>query len=231
VGKSPHKISIEERPKIVDEKERIGDLEIDLVIGTQHKKAILTVNDRVTGMAKMALLESKSSKQTKQKLVEILTEWKPFLKTITSDNGKEFALHREIATELNVEYFFARPYHSWERGANENLNGLIRQYFPKNYDFNLVSEQDIANVENKLNNRPRKRLGFLTPNQVYLQHTKKHGESYIYNLNTLPIKIKHKTALRIIFKENDEQKHRAGLGYFYYDTYRNYFSRNGNFYV
>jgi len=169
-GQIPDKVSIEFRPPIVDQKVRIGDIEIDLVIGTRHKRAILTANDRVTGKAKMALLESKSSEQTKQKIIEILTEWKPFLKTITSDNGKEFALHKEIAVELQVNYFFARPYHSWERGANENLNGLIRQYFPKNYDFNLISEQDLVDVENKLNNR------FLDPKSSIFATYKKTWE-------------------------------------------------------
>lgn len=175
-GQIPDKVSIENRPKIVEEKVRIGDVEIDLVIGKNHKKAILTANDRVTGKAKMALLESKSSEETKQKAIEILTEWKSFLKTITSDNGKEFTLHKEIATELEIDYFFARPYHSWERGANENFNGLVRQYFPKNYDFNLITNDDIEYVENKLNNRPRKRFGFLSPNQVHLHLINNDGK-------------------------------------------------------
>jgi IS30 family transposase len=83
-------------------------------------------------------------------------------------SGIEFTLHKEIAKELEIDYFFAKPYHSWERGENENLNGLVRQYFPKDYDFNKISESDIKYVENKLNNRPRKRFGFLTPNQVNL---------------------------------------------------------------
>lgn len=175
-GQIPEKVSIENRPKIVEEKKRIGDVEIDLVIGKNHKKAILTANDRVTGMAKIALLNSKTAEETKEKVIETLKEWKPLLKTITSDNGKEFSLHKEIAKELEIDYFFARPYHSWERGANENLNGLIRQYFPKSYDFSLITEKDVKDVENKLNNRPRKRFGFLTPNQVHLQIINNKGQ-------------------------------------------------------
>lgn len=175
-GQIPDKVGIENRPEIVDEKTRIGDLEIDLVIGKNHKKAILTVNDRATGKAKIALLESKTAAEVKEKLEKMLKEWKPFLKTITSDNGKEFALHKDIAKSLEIDYYFARPYHSWERGANENFNGLLRQYFPKKYDFNLITPQDIENVENKLNNRPRKRFGYLTPNQVYLQSIINHGQ-------------------------------------------------------
>lgn len=175
-GQIPDKVGIENRPKIVDEKTRIGDVEIDLVIGKNHKKAILTANDRVSGKVKMALLNTKSAEETSKKVVEILTEWKPFLQTITSDNGKEFTLHKEIAQELEVDYFFAKPYHSWERGANENLNGLVRQYFPKDHEFNQITQKDIQYVENKLNNRPRKRFGFLTPNQVHLQLINNHGQ-------------------------------------------------------
>lgn len=165
-GQIPDRVSIEKRPKVVDEKLRVGDLEIDLVIGKNHKKAILTINDRATGKAKIALLKSKSAEEVKEKTLEILKGWKFFLKTITSDNGKEFTLHKDIAAGLEIDYFFARPYHSWERGANENFNGLLRQYFPKGYDFNLITEERLKYVEDKLNNRPRKRFGFLSPNQV-----------------------------------------------------------------
>ena len=90
------------------------------------------------------------------------------MQTITSDNGKEFSQHQIIAKELDVGYYFARPYHSWERGANENLNGLIRQYFPKGMSFENITKEQVQVAEDKLNNRPRKRFGFKTPNQVYL---------------------------------------------------------------
>jgi IS30 family transposase len=175
-GQIPGRIDIEHRPKIVDEKTRFGDLEIDLVIGKDHKKAILTANDRATGKTKIALLNSKSSEEVKEKTVEILGEWKRFLYTITSDNGKEFALHKEISKELNVDFYFAKPYHSWERGANENYNGLLRQYFPKGYNFDLITEGDILRIEEKLNNRPRKRFGYLSPNQVFLQTINNNGQ-------------------------------------------------------
>jgi len=87
--------------------------------------------------------------------------------TLTSDNGKEFARHQEIAKALRANFYFAHPYSSWERGLNENTNGLIRQYFPKKHDFTTITEKDISMVINKLNNRPRKCLGFKTPNQVF----------------------------------------------------------------
>lgn len=170
------RVDIENRPKIVEEKTRFGDFEIDLVIGKNHKKAILTANDRATGFTKIALLESKSAEEVKEKTIEILKNWKPFLQTITSDNGKEFAKHQEISKELEVDYYFAKPYHSWERGANENYNGLLRQYFPKDYDFNLITEKELKYVEEKLNNRPRKKFGYLTPNEVYLQTINNNGK-------------------------------------------------------
>lgn len=170
------RVDIENRPKIVEEKIRFGDFEIDLVIGKNHKKAILTANDRATGFTKIALLESKSAEEVKEKTIEILKNWKPFLETITSDNGKEFAKHLEISKELEVDYYFAKPYHSWERGANENYNGLLRQYFPKDYDFNLITEKKLKYVEKKLNNRPRKKFGYLTPNEVYLQTINNNGK-------------------------------------------------------
>ncbi|ELY1993096.1 IS30 family transposase, partial [Flavobacterium psychrophilum] len=95
--------------------------------------------------------------------------WKPFLQTITSDNGKEFAKHEAIAKSLEIDYYFANPYCSWERGANENLNGLVRQYFPKGSDFSLITQEQVTIVVEKLNNRPRKRHQFNSPNEVYLQ--------------------------------------------------------------
>ena len=97
--------------------------------------------------------------------------FKDMIHTITADNGKEFALHERIAKELKVDVYFAHPYHSWERGANENTNGLIRQFFPKGADFESLSEDRIQIVQDNLNNRPRKRLGFYTPIEISMQVT------------------------------------------------------------
>ena len=107
--------------------------------------------------------------QIQQKTIELLQDWKPLIKTITSDNGKEFANHQAIAEKLDIDYFFAKPYHSWERGANENLNGLIRQYFPKKSNFENITEQEIEKVINILNNRPRKRFGYKTPKEIFAE--------------------------------------------------------------
>ena len=167
-GQIVGRVGIENRPVEVAEKERIGDFEIDLVIGKNHKGALVTANDRVTGISKIRKIDSKDSVVVKDAVIELLYEFKPILQTITSDNGKEFSQHQIIAKELDVGYYFARPYHSWERGANENLNGLIRQYFPKGMSFENITKEQVQVAEDKLNNRPRKRFGFKTTNQVYL---------------------------------------------------------------
>jgi transposase, IS30 family len=170
------KVSIENRPLIVEEKQRFGDYEVDLIIGKNHKKALLTLNDRATGMADIALLEGKNASDVKDKIIDILHSKKHQIHTITSDNGKEFSGHLEIAKSLEIDYYFAHPYSSWERGANENLNGLIREFFPKKSDFSLISEKEIQQVVDNLNNRPRKRFGFLTPKEVYLQKINHNGQ-------------------------------------------------------
>lgn len=168
-GQIVGRIGIENRPKEVAEKQRFGDLEIDLVIGKDHKGALLTINDRATGMLQMKKIESKDAEIVKNATIELLENWKPFLQTITSDNGKEFAKHQSIAATLEIDYYFANPYCSYERGANENLNGLVRQYFAKGSDFNLITDKQVKVVVEKLNNRPRKRHQFYSPNEVYLQ--------------------------------------------------------------
>lgn len=158
---------IDQRPPVVEKRERLGDLEIDTIIGKNHQGAIVTINDRVTGMVKMKKLNSKDADQLAIATITLLADWKPILKTITSDNGKEFAAHQTISKALEIDFYFAHPYHSWERGSNENLNGLIRQYIPKKTDFSTITDAFVLEVQNKLNNRPRKRHNFETPNQVF----------------------------------------------------------------
>jgi len=161
-----NRVTIDQRPAVVDRKERFGDLESDTIIGKNHKGAIVTINDRATGMLKMKLIKAKEADLTQQAIEEKLEPWKAFqLKTMTNDNGREFANHASIAENLGIEVYFAHPYHSWERGANENLNGLIRQYIPKKTDFSTLTDEYISSVEHKLNNRPRKRLGYKSPIQ------------------------------------------------------------------
>ena len=161
------RVSIDERPKVVDDKSRFGDLEIDLIMGANHRRALLSANDRASGISWIALLEGKDSKALADKAAEMLMPFKGLLHTVTSDNGKEFAEHKAIAKSLAVDYYFAHPYHSWERGANENMNGLIRQYLPKGTPFDGLDDNEIKRIRDKLNNRPRKKLGFLTPIEYF----------------------------------------------------------------
>jgi IS30 family transposase len=163
------RVDIDKRPAIVESKERIGDMEIDLIIGQNHKGALLTINDRATGFLFMSKIESKEAGVVQLSTIELLQDWSGLIKTITSDNGKEFANHKQIANCLEIDYYFAKPYHSWERGANENLNGLVRQYFPKKTSFASITNNEVENVINILNNRPRKRFGYKTPNEIFAQ--------------------------------------------------------------
>ena len=165
------RVDIGQRPQIVEQKQRLGDVEMDLVIGKNHKGALLTINDRATGMLKMGYVESKEAAIVQAKAVELLTDWKPLLHTVTTDNGKEFAYHQKVAEALEVDCYFAKPYHSWERGANENLNGLVRQYFPKGMNFGRITEHRVSEVVDILNQRPRKRFGFRSPEEVFQNAT------------------------------------------------------------
>jgi len=158
-----NKTMIDKRPEIVDKRARFGDLEVDLIIGKNHKKAIVTINDRASGVLKMKKVNSKKAEEVQKAITGLLEDWIPYLHTITSDNGKEFAEHLKVAEKLNIDYYFAHPYHSWERGSNENLNGLIRQYIPKKTDFSTISDAYIKSIETKLNNRPRKRFNYENP--------------------------------------------------------------------
>ena len=122
----------------------------------------------------MRKLNDATAAETEKKMVEALSVLakKGQVKTITSDNGLQFANHQAIAKALKADFYFAKPYHSWERGTNENTNGLIRQYIPKSSDFNLLSEEDIRQIEDKLNKRPRKRLNFVSPYEAVKTKTK-----------------------------------------------------------
>lgn len=164
-----NRIDIDKRPKIVEERSRFGDLEVDLIIGKNHKQAIVTINDRASGMLKMRKVMSKKAEQVSQAIIEELQDWTPFIHTMTADNGKEFALHEAVAEQLSIDHYFAKPYHSWERGSNENLNGLVRQYFKKSSDFSKITDQQIKSIENKINTRPRKRFNFENPTFVMNQ--------------------------------------------------------------
>lgn len=159
-----NRVSIDKRPELVEKKNRFGDLEGDLIIGKNHQQAIVTINDRSAGVLRMGKVKSKDAIQVKKVIVSLLEDWLPYdVRTLTLDNGKEFAEHELITENTGVDVYFAHPYSPWQRGANENLNGLIRQYLPKGTDFSKISDSDIEEIETKLNNRPRKRYNFDTP--------------------------------------------------------------------
>lgn len=165
-GQIADRVGIEKRPLIVEDKSRFGDLEADTIVGKNHKGAIVTLNDRASGMLRMKKTATREAVEIGAAINELLERWIPYINTITSDNGKEFAEHKEIAENCQVDFYFANPYSPWERGANENLNGLIRQYFPKKTDFSTITDEEIERIERKLNNRPRKRYNFETPLEV-----------------------------------------------------------------
>jgi IS30 family transposase len=162
-GKIPDRVSIDERPKIVDTKERIGDWEIDTLFGKNHKGALITAVERKTKYTRICHVESKKADVVTENIINLLRPVKSKVLTITVDNGKEFSFHDKIAEQLNAKVYFAHPYHAWERGLNENTNGLIRQYFPKKTPFNNISKEQTRFVENRLNRRPRKSLGYNIP--------------------------------------------------------------------
>jgi len=164
-GKIKNRVTIDERAEVINERKRLGDFEIDLIVGPKNKGAILTAVDRLSRRCIIEKLSGKSAKEIKDVLLDAFSSYDYQKYSITSDNGSEFTLHEEIAKELEVDYYFAHPYASYERGSIENLNGLIRQYIPKGKDFNDLDDNFIKEIEEKLNSRPRKILNFLTPNE------------------------------------------------------------------
>jgi len=166
-GRIPHQVSIEQRPAIVDTRRRFGDWECDTVIGKNHRQALVTVVERKSRLTLIAKVVRKTADQVTQSMIQLLSPMKEWVNTLTVDNGKEFAHHQTLAKKLRARVYFAHPFSSWERGLNENTNGLIRQYFPKKHDFTTITQKHIDHVMDRLNNRPRKCLGFKTPNQVF----------------------------------------------------------------
>jgi IS30 family transposase len=168
-GQIPNRTSIDKRPKIVASKGRFGDWEADTIVGARHKGGILSVVERKSKLTRLRKLESKRAAELKHTSIALLAPLAARVHTITVDNGKEFCDHELIATGLQARIYFAHPYASWERGLNENTNGLVRQYFPKKYDFDRITHRDVQHVEDQLNHRPRKTLGYRTPNEVFFK--------------------------------------------------------------
>jgi IS30 family transposase len=174
-GQIRNRISIEERPEVVETKTRIGDWEIDTVIGKHHKGALVTIVDRVSKFTLIKKVDSKQAKVVTEATVSLLTPYLNKTHTITADNGKEFAGHEILSEQLETDVYFAHPYASWERGLNENTNGLIRQYFVKGSSFENITSEEVEIVMNKLNHRPRKTLNYETPHAVFFNKTEREA--------------------------------------------------------
>lgn len=166
-GCIPGRVDISERPQVVEEKNRVGDWEIDTIIGKEHKGAIVSMVDRHSKLTLLSQVSRKTAQEVEEALTNRLGEVADSVLTLTADNGKEFANHQVIAEKLGATVYFARPYHSWERGLNEHTNGLVRQYLPKNERLDAVTDDTVREIENLLNNRPRKVLQFRTPMEVF----------------------------------------------------------------
>jgi len=167
----PNRVDIDQRPEAANERSRIGDWEADTVIGHNHKGVITTLDERVTKLRLALPTGSKAAAPVAAAISYLLNPIKNFVKTITFDNGKEFVMHQWIANYLSCDTYFAKPYHSWERGQNENANGLLRQYFPKAMELIDVTGEEVFKAVDKLNSRPRKCLGFKTPYEAFQKAT------------------------------------------------------------
>ncbi len=168
-GRIKNRVGIEHRPRIVEEKSRVGDWEIDTVIGKGHSGALVTIVESATQFTVSKRVNGKSAKDTGA-TISLQSPYAGAVHTITADNGKEFAFHEKITKALGAPVYFARAYHSWERGLSKNTNGLLRQYWPKYTDFKQVIHGEVRRVVNKINHRPRKTLGFKTPAQLMHNH-------------------------------------------------------------
>ncbi|MDD5226765.1 MAG: IS30 family transposase [Candidatus Omnitrophica bacterium] len=173
-GEIPGRVSIEKRGRKANKRKKIGHLERDLVLGNGQQGALLTVVDRKSRMTFAARVESKSAKVIHRATLAVLRPVRDLVKTITNDNGTEFAAHKKTAKRLNVKIYFSHPYSSYERGTNENTNGLLRQYFPKKgTNFKKVKNRKVRFAVNRLNSRPRKCIGFQTPIEVLRKRLRK----------------------------------------------------------
>ena len=166
-GQIPDRRSITLRPESIERRVHIGHWEGDTVIGAAHQHAIVTLVERKSGYAVVTKVNRKTSDQVSAAIIKRLKPLASRVKTITYDNGKEFAGHKAIDQSLGSTAYFADPFASWQRGSNENYNGLLRQYIPKKRHLSTVTDADLKMIEDRLNHRPRKRLGFKTPHQVF----------------------------------------------------------------
>ncbi len=165
-GVIENRVPIEKRPKIVTKRKRLGDIEVDLMMGKNHKGALLVMTDRASLDTRIKKLKGKTSKEVAAAIIKKLSNSSYDLHTLTFDNDKAFTDHLEIGKELNVDIYFTRPYTSQDKGTVENRIGVIRRFFPKKTDLTFITHQQVREVEQKLNNRPVRKFNYQTPNQV-----------------------------------------------------------------
>lgn len=166
-GIIPNRIGISQRPVEVEERVTVGHWECDTMIGANHRGALVTLVERATGLAKIAFVQRKDKTSVAMAITAMLEPLAKHVKSITYDNGLEFTAHTEVMAKLGCQSYFADPYSSWQRGSNENTNGLIRQWFPKKQPISKDNTAILPQVINDLNNRPRKRYGYKSPNEIF----------------------------------------------------------------
>ncbi|WP_428623634.1 IS30 family transposase [Sedimenticola sp.] len=170
-GQLINRVSIDERPAVVDNCSRLGDWDLDTIIGKGHKQAIVSLTERKSRLAPIHKVVRNAAINVILVTLKLLKPIANRIHALMLDNGKEFAGNETMAKVLDARFFFANSYTSWERGLNENTNGLIRQYFPRHRDFTTIIQEKIKQVMDKLNNRPRKYLGIKTPIRYFSEST------------------------------------------------------------
>ena len=175
-GAIPNRVDIDQRPAIVESRKRIGDWEGDTIIGSHDGGAVIaSMVERKSRFTVLVKSKNKTTTEVTERINQHMLPIADLVHTVTLDNGKEFSSHEIMATMLDAKIYFAKPYHSWERGLNENTNGLVRQYFPKKIPFDNITNHELQRVAKKLNDRPRKCLGYKTPYEVFSKSCEQRG--------------------------------------------------------
>ncbi len=175
-GTIPNRVDIDQRPAIVESRKRIGDWEGDTIIGSHDGGAVIaSMVERKSRFTVLVKSKNKTTTEVTERINQHMLPIADLVHTVTLDNGKEFSSHEIMATMLDAKIYFAKPYHSWERGLNENTNGLVRQYFPKKIPFDNITNHELQRVAKKLNDRPRKCLGYKTPYEVFSKSCEQRG--------------------------------------------------------
>lgn len=167
-GQIKDRIWISERPDVVETRARIGDWEVDTIVGIKGEAALITMAERSSRLCRVMKVDNRKAQTARDAIVATLMPLRAAVHTLTYDNGSEFSHHQDVDRVLDSQSFFAHPFHSWERGTNENMNGLLRQYFPKGKPMAQLTHAQINQAVERLNNHPRKCLGYKTTNHIFV---------------------------------------------------------------